>query len=71
MIVACLTNYTIQCTDVATGQKGCFIFDTVHWQATGEFLAVSPVCADLDAFYKWDNANGNNRKACYLERIAK
>jgi hypothetical protein len=69
MIVACLTNYAIQCVDVTTGNTGIFLFDTAHWQNTGEFLAISPVFPGLDEFYKWDNANGNNRKACYLERV--
>lgn len=65
----CLTNYTVQCVDVTTGAKGCFLFDTAHWQATGEFKAVSPVTPDLDAFYKWDNANGAKRASCYIERF--
>lgn len=67
--MACLTNYTVQCKDVTSGKKGCFLFDTAHWQKTGEFKAISPVCADLDEFYKWDMANGNNHAPCYLERI--
>lgn len=67
--MACLTNYTVQCVDVTTGKKGCFLFNTQHWQQTGEFLAVSPVCDGLDEFYKWDKTNGNNRSSCYLERI--
>lgn len=66
--MACLTNYTVQCRDVTTGKTGCFLFDQTHWQNTGEFKAVSPVLPDLVAFYKWDNANGVNRKSCYLER---
>lgn len=41
--MACLMNYTIQCTDVVSGETGCFLFDTAHWQETGEFKAVSPV----------------------------
>lgn len=68
--MACLTNYTVQCTDVQTGEKGCFLFDEKHWQTTGEFKAVSPVCANLTEFYKWDTANGNNRQSRYLERTA-
>lgn len=66
--MACLTNYTVQCTDISSGKKGCFLFDIAHWQATGEFKAISPVMPDLDAFYHWDYANGNNRKSCYVER---
>jgi len=59
--MACLTNYTVQCVDVSTRQKGCFLFDAKHWQATGQFLAVSPVLPDLDALYRWDSMNGNKR----------
>ena len=66
--MACLMNYTVQCTDVTTGQIGCFLFDTAHWQATGEFKAIGPVMSGLDEFCKWDNANGNRRASCYLER---
>lgn len=66
--MACLMNYAVQCKDVTTGKVGCFLFDAEHWQRTGEFKAVSPVCADLVEFYAWDNANGRNRAACYLER---
>lgn len=68
--MACLTNYAVQCVDVASGKPGVFLFDTQHWQKTGEFLAISPVFPDLDAFYKWDNANDTRRAACYLERAA-
>ena len=49
--MACLMNYTVQCTDVTTGETGCFLYDTDHWQRTGEFKAISPVCRDLVAFY--------------------
>ncbi|WP_418131441.1 hypothetical protein [Variovorax sp. 278MFTsu5.1] len=66
--MACLTNYTVQCTDVTTGKTGCFLFDTAHWQQTGEFRAVSPVFANLTQFYAWDNENKNLRAPCYLER---
>lgn len=66
--MACLTNYTIQCKDVTTGETGCFLFDADHWQKTGEFKAVSPVFADLLRFYEYDNANGNKRASVYLER---
>ena len=65
--MSCLTNYTMQCTDVATGQVGCFLFDTAHWQETGEFKAISQVYANLDEFYK--NTTPSSRKSCYLERI--
>jgi len=66
--MGCLMNYTVQCTDVISGKKGCFLFDVEHWQRTGEFRAVSPVLPDLDAFYKWDNAHGIKRKSAYIER---
>lgn len=67
--MACVTNYTIQCRDVDSGLIGCFLFDTEHWQKTGEFKAISPVHASLQLFYEWDNANGRRRGPCYLERI--
>ncbi|MFW6855332.1 hypothetical protein ACODYM_28995 [Burkholderia gladioli] len=67
--MACLTNYTVQCLDVTSGRTGCFLFDTAHWQATGEFKAISPVFAGLAEFFAWDRANGDCRASCYLERI--
>ena len=67
--MACLTNYAVQCRDVTSGLIGCFLFDTGHWQRTGEFKAISPVFASLQLFYEWDKANGNRRAPCYLERI--
>lgn len=66
--MACLTNYTIQCKDVTSGETGCFLFDTDHWQRTGEFKAISPVFSDLVRFYEWDKVNGNMRGPTYLER---
>ena len=66
--MACLMNYTVQCTDVTTGETGCFLYDTEHWQRTGEFKAIGKVCRDLVEFYAWDKANGNKRGSCYLER---
>jgi len=67
--MACLTNYTVQCTDVVSGLVGCFLFDTMHWQKTGEFKAISPVFSDLAAFY--NATTHDQRKACYLERFSK
>jgi hypothetical protein len=64
--MACLMNYTIQCVDVVSGKKGCFIFDEEHWQRTGEFKAVSEVYRDLDAFYK--GTTEEQRQWRYLER---
>ena len=64
--MACLTNYTVQCTDVTTGETGCFLFDVTHWQATGEFKALSEVYVDLDAFYRGTTVD--QRKSCYIER---
>lgn len=66
--MACLMNYTVQCRDVTSGVTGCFLFDTAHWQLTGEFKATSPVLPNLVTFYDWDNANGGKRASCYLER---
>lgn len=66
--MACLTNYTVQCTDVTSATKGCFLFDTDHWIKTGEFKAISPVFPSLVEFFQWDMANGDARKSCYLER---
>jgi hypothetical protein len=65
--MACLTNYTIQCRDVASGKTGCFLFDVQHWQTTGEFLAVSEVFPDLDAFYH--GTTPEQRKSMYIERV--
>lgn len=67
--MACLTNYTVQCRDATSGATGCFLFDTAHWQQTGEFRAVSPVFADLTQFYAWNSDNGRPGGPCYLERI--
>jgi hypothetical protein len=53
----CGANYAIQCRDITSGETGCFLFDTPHWQQTGEFRAVSPVFRDLTAFCAWDNSN--------------
>lgn len=64
----CLMNYTVQCLDVDSGKTGCFLFDPEHWQATGEFRAVSPVMPDLVAFFDWDRANGDSHGPRYLER---
>lgn len=66
--MACTQNYTIQCRDVRSGAVGCFLFDTAHWQLTGEFAAIGPVFSNLGAFFAWDNANGKKRKNIYLER---
>lgn len=68
--MACLMNYTVQCKDVTSGQDGCFLFDTEHWQRTGEFKAISPVFSCLGKFFEWDKANGCRGGPCYLERTA-
>jgi hypothetical protein len=67
--MACVTNYTTQCTDVTTGKTGCFLFDTERWQRTGEFRAVSPIFPSLIEFFKWDAANGSRGTSVHLERI--
>jgi len=64
--MACLTNYTVQCVDVISGEKGCFLFDQEHWAATGEFAAIGPVYPDLDSFYA--GTTPDQRQSCYLER---
>ena len=66
--MACVTNYTIQCVDVTTGDIGCFLFDIPHWRKTGEFKAISPVFACLTQFFLWDNENGMSRKDIYITR---
>ncbi len=67
----CEANYTIQCTDVTTGQRGCFLYDIEHWQATGEFKAVSPVCVDLYMFFQWNRQNGQPaREGLKIRRLA-
>jgi hypothetical protein len=67
--MACLMNYTIQCTDETTGATGCFLFDVPHWQQTGAFRAVSPVFPSVAEFYHWDNENGRQRASGHWERI--
>ena len=64
--MACLTNYTVQCKDVASGETGCFFFDQEHWKATGEFKAVGPVFSDLYAFYA--ATDPGQRQGSYLVR---
>jgi hypothetical protein len=66
----CLMNYTVQSRDVLTGTTGCFLFDQTHWICTGEFRAVSPVFADLAAFYRWNRENGCPGGSAFVERIA-
>ena len=65
--MACLTNYTIQCTDVTSGQTGCFLFDKEHWRNTGEFKAVSPIYPDLVSFYA--NTDPALRHSTFIERV--
>lgn len=60
-----LTNYTIQCTDETTKQKGCFLFDLGKYQETGKFYATSPVYRDLEELYT--NTTREERKPCYVE----
>lgn len=62
----CLTNYCIQCVDVTTGEKGCFLFDQEHWADTGEFKAVGPVFPDLNSFYA--GTSPDKRHSLYIER---
>jgi len=62
----CVSNYTTQCLDVTSGQTGCFLFDTEHWQKTGELKAISPVYPSLVEFYQ---AHRDQCKAMHLERI--
>ena len=64
--MAILMNYTVHCTDATTGQKGCFLFDTDHWQKTGEFKATSAVFPSLAALY--EGTPHDSRQSCYLER---
>lgn len=64
--MACLTNYTVQCRDETSGKVGCFLFDITHWQETGRFRAISPVCADLVEFYQ--STTPDQRKSAYIER---
>ena len=64
--MACLTNYTVQCLDVTSGKTGCFLFDTQHWIATGEFRAISEVFPDLNTFYA--GTTPDQRQSLYIER---
>ena len=47
----CLTNYTVQCTDQASGRVGCFLFDVERYRREGKFWAISTVHPDLDALF--------------------
>jgi hypothetical protein len=64
--MACLTNYTVQCKDITSGETGCFFYDQEHWQKTGQFKAISPVYSGLNEFYL--NTKQEDRKSLYLER---
>ncbi len=64
--MACLTNYTVQCTDIVTGKVGCFIFNKEHWQRTGEFKAEGEVYPSLVEFFA--NTTREQRESIYLER---
>jgi hypothetical protein len=64
--MAILANYTIQCRDILSGETGCFLFDTDHWQRTGEFKATSPVFPSLPELYA--NTRREDRHSVYLER---
>lgn len=66
--MACLMNYTIQCRDITSGETGCFLFDVPHWQATGEFRAISPVFPNVAQFYAWNRENGSQGGPAYIER---
>lgn len=61
----CLTNYTIQCTDITTGKTGCFLFDINHYKKYGNFKAISPVFPDLVSFYK--NTKNEQRQGIYIK----
>ena len=50
-------NYTIQCTDIKSGETGCFLFDIEYYNNTGKFKAISRVYKDLIDFYT--NERGN------------
>lgn len=60
-----LTNYAIQCTDVLTNQKGCFIFDLERYAMEGIFYAITPVYNDLEELYA--HTDPADRKSCYVE----
>ena len=68
MVSYCLTNYTVQCRDAKSGKTGCFLFDVTHWQATGEFMAVSDVFPCLISFYA--GTLPSQRIGKYIERNA-
>lgn len=67
--MACLMNFTMGCLDVDSGQRGVFLFDTDHWQRTGEFKSIGPVFPGLVEFFQWDDDTGPLRASCYLERL--
>lgn len=61
-----LMNYTCQCTDQVSGQKGCFLYDVAKWKETGLFYAIGPVYDDLVAFYS--SPCGEKRESIYESR---
>jgi hypothetical protein len=60
-----LTNYTVQCKDVTTGETGCFLFDAGWYQQNGTFKAISPVYPGLMELFK--NTTHEQRQGKYLE----
>ncbi|MBK8772955.1 MAG: hypothetical protein IPM06_21335 [Rhizobiales bacterium] len=53
-------NYAIQCTDIITGEKGDFAFDTAEYLAADaplQFRAKSPIFQNLDQLFTWAKEN--------------
>ena len=54
-------NYAIQCTDTASGETGCFGFDTEEYLQADkrlQFKAKTPVFSSLDDLFNWARENG-------------
>lgn len=53
--------YAIQCTDITTGQTGCFGFDPAEYLAADkplQFKAITPVFPDQVELFRWAKAEG-------------
>lgn len=53
-------NYTIQCTDVLSGNVGCFGFDTEEYLSADrplQFKAKTPVFPNLVSLFAWAKEN--------------
>lgn len=60
-------NFAIQCTDVLTGKKGTFGFDTDEYLNADEpdqFKAKTPIFDGMDQLFAW--AEENEVELCFV-----